>query len=747
MRAYNVTVQATEQDDGDPQTDELTGRLAVTVAVTDINEPPTITGEAAPSVDENTTAVATYSATDPEGVTVTWSLQSGDADDFTITNAGALSFAIAPNYEVKFSYTVTVRASDGTNTRYHFVTVTVTDMDEDEGLLPLPRRPFIGIGYIAAFEVGKGDAVQSPMWVWARSMSLSGPWADITVAATAATYVPVGADRDHYLRVTVSYNDGHIADGHSAKTLQATSEFPTLPDIPNNMPPVFPTPLFAGGATGLSVDENATARTVVGLAPQATDFEEGTLSYSLAVDGFTTDPPFEINANSRQIQVADGAALDHEDQDQDSYSVTVTAEDEYTATGTATFDITIEDVNERPVAVADPSVTTDEDTATTFAVLANDTDPDDGDTLTVSITSQPSRGRVVADTTTQMVTYTPAENDHGTYTFMYTASDGTLSSLPALVTVTVNPVNDAPAFAAAPAERSVPENARPGANVGVPVTATDVDGDPLNYRLSGPDASSFEIDQFTGQLSVSEQASLIVATAYAVTVTADDGSGEANDTATVDVTITVTAGPPIIIITGGGGGGGGGGGPSPSEVDFEWTVKRDIEELDGGNDWPTGLWSDGETLWIAENGFADDEVYAYDLTSGERLSEREFELAETNRAPRGIWSDLSSGSRTAAASAFAYDLRGAPGGARVRARRGQQRCARHLVGREDDVGAGRSRRRALRLRPRERRTACGVRPRLRQQRPPRPLVRRRDRVGLRPWGEAPLRLPPARAAR
>ena len=117
----------------------------------------------------------------------------------------------------------------------------------------------------------------------------------------------------------------------------------------------------------------------------------------------------------------------------------MTAEDEYTATGTATFDITIEDVNERPVAVADPSVTTDEDTATTFAVLANDIDQDDGDTLTVSITSQPSRGRVVADTTTQMVTYTPAENDHGTYTFMYTASDGTLSSEPAQVTVTVEP--------------------------------------------------------------------------------------------------------------------------------------------------------------------------------------------------------------------------------------------------------------------------------------------------------------------
>ena len=88
-------MQATEEDDGDTLTLELTGKLAVIVAVTDINEPPTITGDAEPSVAENTTAVATYSATDPEGVTVTWLLQRGGADDFTITNAGALSFASA----------------------------------------------------------------------------------------------------------------------------------------------------------------------------------------------------------------------------------------------------------------------------------------------------------------------------------------------------------------------------------------------------------------------------------------------------------------------------------------------------------------------------------------------------------------------------------------------------------------------------------------------------------------------------
>ena len=192
-KAYNVTVRATEVDDGDTQTLELTGRLAVTVAVTDVNEPPTVTGNATPSVDENTTAVATYSATDPEEVPPSWSLQGG-AGVFMITSAGALAFTTAPNYEVESSYTVTVRASDGVKTTDHSVTVTVTDVDEDEELKLSARRPLIGADYTAAFEEGMGDAVQSPTWVWARSMSRSGAGTDIT-GATAATYRPVGADR------------------------------------------------------------------------------------------------------------------------------------------------------------------------------------------------------------------------------------------------------------------------------------------------------------------------------------------------------------------------------------------------------------------------------------------------------------------------------------------------------------------------------------------------------------------------
>ncbi|MCY3655370.1 MAG: cadherin-like beta sandwich domain-containing protein, partial [Chloroflexi bacterium] len=130
-------------------------------------------------------------------------------------------------------------------------------------------------------------------------------------------------------------------------------------------------------------------------------------------------------------------------------------------------------------------------------------------------------------------------------------------------------------------------------------------------------------------------------------------------------TVTIDARPSIAFaggIPGGGFGGGGGGpsGPTPSEVDYEWTVKRDIEALDAGNDWPTGSWSDGRYLYITENGSgAGDAVYAYDLETGERVADTEFTLDETNRAPRGIWSNgqgVAWVSDSGQDRLFAYDL-------------------------------------------------------------------------------------------
>ena len=69
----------------------------------------------------------------------------------------------------------------------------------------------------------------------------------------------------------------------------------------------------------------------------------------------------------------------------------------------------------------------------------------------------------------------------------------------------------------------------------------------------------------------------------------------------------------------------------------------------------TGIRSDGTTLWLLQNGSsADDAVYAYDLDTGERVEDREFELDERNRAPRGMREAASRGFWVASRTPYGY---------------------------------------------------------------------------------------------
>ena len=216
----------------------------------------------------------------------------------------------------------------------------------------------------------------------------------------------------------------------------------------------------------------------------------------------------------------------------------MTATDRLNESDSITVTINVSNVNDPPVAANDTAMTA-EDKEVIIRVLDNDTDPDTPRAnLRVSVLTQPlnGRARVEADKT---ITYTPNANFAGENSFTYRLSDGSLSD-DGSVTVTVEAVNDAPTFPSSTAARSVPESAEADANVGAPVTATDIDSAMLTYRLSGADASSFDIDS-DGQITVGMGVTFDAAMKdeYAVTVTADDRQGE---TAMVEVTITVTAG-------------------------------------------------------------------------------------------------------------------------------------------------------------------------------------------------------------
>ena len=82
--------------------------------------------------------------------------------------------------------------------------------------------------------------------------------------------------------------------------------------------------------------------------------------------------------------------------------------------------------------------------ANPITVLGNDTDPDTGDTRTITEVTQPTNGTVVITGGGTGLTYTPDANFTGTDSFTYTVSDGAFATDTATVSVTVTAVNDAP---------------------------------------------------------------------------------------------------------------------------------------------------------------------------------------------------------------------------------------------------------------------------------------------------------------
>ena len=107
----------------------------ITIMVEDRDEPPEVAGRSSVDYAENGEgAVETYTASDPEDATITWSLPVADHAVVFSIDGGVLRFRDSPNFEEPGDtdniYMVTIEASDGTNTRTKDVTVTVTDVNE-----------------------------------------------------------------------------------------------------------------------------------------------------------------------------------------------------------------------------------------------------------------------------------------------------------------------------------------------------------------------------------------------------------------------------------------------------------------------------------------------------------------------------------------------------------------------------------------------------------------------------------------
>ena len=52
---------------------------------------------------------------------------------------------------------------------------------------------------------------------------------------------------------------------------------------------------------------------------------------------------------------------------------------------------------------------------------------------------------------------------------------------------------------------------------------------------------------------------------------------------------------------------------------------------------PVGVWSNGTTIWVADN--TDDKLYAYTLSNGSRDTAKEFSIRQGAETPAGVWAD------------------------------------------------------------------------------------------------------------
>ncbi|MGE0443785.1 MAG: Ig-like domain-containing protein, partial [Vicinamibacterales bacterium] len=204
----------------------------------------------------------------------------------------------------------------------------------------------------------------------------------------------------------------------------------------------------------------------------------------------------------------------------------------------ATVFVTVTPVDDPPNAV-DDSAATDEETAATIAVTANDTHPD-GDDFTLTGITAPPAAHGTAAIQGGAILFTPAANFFGTATFSYTITDADGDTDTATVTVTVRPIDDLPT--------AVNDSATTAEDTAVTIDVLDNDGSPDGtatiVATTPPPTAAGSISVSDNTITFTPAANYSGTASFTYTL-ADPDDDRA--TATVTVTVTPVNDPPVAV--------------------------------------------------------------------------------------------------------------------------------------------------------------------------------------------------------
>ncbi|QDU21945.1 Ig-like domain-containing protein [Urbifossiella limnaea] len=188
-------------------------------------------------------------------------------------------------------------------------------------------------------------------------------------------------------------------------------------------------PLTPAALTATDVDNSAAQLTyTVTTAPAHGSLRLGGIA--LAAGGVFT----QADVNAGRVSYA------HDGSETTADGFTFSLSDGAAPPQAAAFAVTVTPVNDAPVAQA-LAVSTDEDVPAAGTLPVTDAD---GGSLAYAVVAPPAHGTVTLNTATGEFTYAPNADYFGADSFTFRASDGSLESNVATVSITVTPVNDDP---------------------------------------------------------------------------------------------------------------------------------------------------------------------------------------------------------------------------------------------------------------------------------------------------------------
>nr|WP_273982244.1 tandem-95 repeat protein [Vibrio parahaemolyticus] len=412
----------------------------VEVNVTPVNDAPVAKGDIATTQEDTAVTIDVLpNDTDIDGDTLRIDSASVPSDQGTVEIVdGKLVFTPAENFNgnAEITYTVT----DGSLTDQATVKVTVNAVNDT-------------------------PVVESNL-------------ADQTLAEDFTTYT---------IDLNTAFSDVDNVDGELTFSVSGNSN--VLVSIENGIATISPTADWNGSETltftatdpsGESVSQTVdfTVAPVVDIEADSADVVEDTPTIINVLGNDTFEGKDKVVSLDAENGPKNGTVIVNNDG-----TVTYTPDDNYVGKDTFTYVVTsggvsesttvevnVTPVNDAPVA-KDDIATTQEDTAVTIDVLPNDTDVD-GDKLSIQSASVPeAQGKV--EIVDGKLVFTPAENFNGHAEIIYTVTDGELTD-EAKVTVTVNPVNDAPTIKVDAVE-SITEDAVNTDTVVATLTVRDTD--------------------------------------------------------------------------------------------------------------------------------------------------------------------------------------------------------------------------------------------------------------------------------